>query len=864
MIIVKGRELLIPNDERYIGTTYDTEVENRQFKIPRFSQGGVDLAALTFHLDLQYANESYDTVLLTKDVTDAEIILTWEITASVMQVPGTLYVGIRALDGEATVKWSSFTAAMYVERHLNTPGNYTGDLTEIEQMEADHAYMKRVVNELRENLDYRNDAEAWAVGKRQGEDVPDTDDTYHNNSKYYAQQAAASSTTATGAAAQAVATVADTNTRFDNAIAAVTSDTEVADARVGADAEVYTALKGRLDAEYNLLNSQISPLLGAMHKVGWSPFMYKGQYVNLNTGIRNSSPRYCRTNALWYGYGRKNVVGIGGSTYEISVRYYGQNGDMETGTDYLGGTKNGTGYVVIPENAYYFAVNVHRLDNADMTDEDVTAITAALEAYTITDPGLVDSNVPADAKATGNRLAALACQREVDKTTLTILDYYMGMTEGTIQSSGTVVKTLYFECESNVLYRIDHGLSTRFVAGCFDDTPALNSVPTSFVIGTSSSAKEDATFILTDATTKYLACYYYTAANNTTSPEDTFGAIHIYSSPVDNTLTRAGIAADAKAAGDAVAGLKNDLIKVKNSFKTIYTSNDDVTLVTTYAGVIALYDNLVSLYPDYVTRNTLTVDGFTNYEYVFDGRSYNSQGGRRGEDAAIAKPMMLICTGVHGYERASVMSLYTVCKAMCENDYGVSEFARSITLRVIPIVCPWGYTNNSRVNENGVNINRNFDAGWTQTSEGSDYSGASPADQSETQVVQNWINAHPDALALIDWHNSNFVTEICTLAGTMADADVIFKKRFLRGIDKVIPYWQRERQIDETNIYAYGGSGNTAGTCKRYAVEAGLLGHTFETSWNVIESGKHSNFSIGVGAEAFANMLIGLKGYYDY
>ena len=35
---------------------------------------------------------------------------------------------------------------------------------------------------------YAEDSEAWAVGQRQGVDVPDTDDTYHNNSKYYSEQ----------------------------------------------------------------------------------------------------------------------------------------------------------------------------------------------------------------------------------------------------------------------------------------------------------------------------------------------------------------------------------------------------------------------------------------------------------------------------------------------------------------------------------------------------------------------------------------------------------------------------------------------------------------------------------------------------
>ena len=34
-----------------------------------------------------------------------------------------------------------------------------------------------------------SDAEAWAVGQRGGEDVPDTDETFHNNSKFYAEAA---------------------------------------------------------------------------------------------------------------------------------------------------------------------------------------------------------------------------------------------------------------------------------------------------------------------------------------------------------------------------------------------------------------------------------------------------------------------------------------------------------------------------------------------------------------------------------------------------------------------------------------------------------------------------------------------------
>ena len=54
MIIVKNRELLIPGNERFIGTPLDNETDIRQFRMDRFSQNGFDLSNLTFRLDMKY------------------------------------------------------------------------------------------------------------------------------------------------------------------------------------------------------------------------------------------------------------------------------------------------------------------------------------------------------------------------------------------------------------------------------------------------------------------------------------------------------------------------------------------------------------------------------------------------------------------------------------------------------------------------------------------------------------------------------------------------------------------------------------------------------------------------------------------
>lgn len=54
------------------------------------------------------------------------------------------------------------------------------------QMHEDAEYVRANIDAA---LDAQENSEAWAVGQRSGEDVPETDETYHNNSKYYAEYA---------------------------------------------------------------------------------------------------------------------------------------------------------------------------------------------------------------------------------------------------------------------------------------------------------------------------------------------------------------------------------------------------------------------------------------------------------------------------------------------------------------------------------------------------------------------------------------------------------------------------------------------------------------------------------------------------
>lgn len=64
-------------------------------------------------------------------------------------------------------------------------------------------YSEQSASSANASEDHAEDSEAWAVGQRGGVDVPSTDDTYHNNSKYYAKQASDYSQTASGYADEA-------------------------------------------------------------------------------------------------------------------------------------------------------------------------------------------------------------------------------------------------------------------------------------------------------------------------------------------------------------------------------------------------------------------------------------------------------------------------------------------------------------------------------------------------------------------------------------------------------------------------------------------------------------------------------------
>jgi len=296
-----------------------------------------------------------------------------------------------------------------------------------------------------------------------------------------------------------------------------------------------------------------------------------------------------------------------------------------------------------------------------------------------------------------------------------------------------------------------------------------------------------------------------------------------------------------------------------------FISDDQQSLVPTFNGVIALYDALVTAYPEYVTKNTMTQGSITNYEYVFTTGAYNNYSSHAfAMDASTPKPKFLIASGIHGNERTAPMANYVFFKSLCEGKNGLKYLREAIEFRTIPIVNAYGFDHDIRYNQNGVDLNRNFDSNWI--TQGSPYySGTSAASEDETKLVQAWLTANSDAKGFIDHHNSEVPNELCLIQSIgRANVPTKMKHNALQCGNRIITHWKLDRQLPSTTVFFYTGVDSTGkGMMSHYADDNGIPSFILETSWNVNSTGKHSAETIGTSAETEAITVLGMCAYID-
>lgn len=163
-----------------------------------------------------------------------------------------------------------------------------------------------------------------------------------------------------------------------------------------------------------------------------------------------------------------------------------------------------------------------------------------------------------------------------------------------------------------------------------------------------------------------------------------------------------------------------------------------------------MYDKLVDDFPEYVSKTHLKNDeeGLPIYRYDFTPPKL---GGAFGSNTHI--PKIIYTSAIHGHEVAGAYGGFIFFDELC-NKWKSKEILQmlrwNIHFIVIPILNPHGFNIQKRQTLNGVDLNRNFPAHW---SENENNSGPKPFSEIASKMMRDLIDNEQNVIAGIDHHN---------------------------------------------------------------------------------------------------------------
>lgn len=187
----------------------------------------------------------------------------------------------------------------------------------------------------------------------------------------------------------------------------------------------------------------------------------------------------------------------------------------------------------------------------------------------------------------------------------------------------------------------------------------------------------------------------------------------------------------------------------------------------TLSDLYGWYDALVTAYPNYVTKvdcdagaqaalgitAPAELSGLPIYMYKFSPKI-----GGNGSGVDQTSRVKLLVTSMHPQERFGLYAMKEMMTMICANwatIHDAEQMRSLIDIYVLPCPWPWNFTNNSRVNYNGVNGNRQFPTTtWTESGQGTEnWSGSAPLSEYEAKVINyHLLQIAPDAC--LDVHTS--------------------------------------------------------------------------------------------------------------
>lgn len=162
-----------------------------------------------------------------------------------------------------------------------------------------------------------------------------------------------------------------------------------------------------------------------------------------------------------------------------------------------------------------------------------------------------------------------------------------------------------------------------------------------------------------------------------------------------------------------------------------------------------LWEPLRAANPGYISGDVLGKDQSGTYDvhrYVFEPPCYD-------------RTIILSCS-MHGNEVTNQLALYRILHHMIHDWRDHPQLAHlrwRVRLVVLPIVNPWGISQEtrSRTNSRNVDINRNFDYRWAGYTQTAPYNGKgdAPFSEAESQYVRDTLTEFSDADTYLDLHD---------------------------------------------------------------------------------------------------------------
>ena len=158
---------------------------------------------------------------------------------------------------------------------------------------------------------------------------------------------------------------------------------------------------------------------------------------------------------------------------------------------------------------------------------------------------------------------------------------------------------------------------------------------------------------------------------------------------------------------------------------------------------------------------------------------------------------------------------------------------------------PYGWDHNTYWNANGTNLNRNWPVpGWSASGEPytSNYPGASPGDQIETQLAKAMVDDNDDAFWFIDYHTegsepvNNYTGVFWHAFGTVIDRDEYTRLGIyaaqahinLSSNAMCVDYPTQVPSYTQCGHYSLTQAYSVQGLAANYARYIGIQGETYE------------------------------------